>query len=259
MRSIPLRYQKNVRDFGGLTGIDSRKIKKGRIYRGGFLGRVSEDDIRIIDSLHLTDIADFRGTHEFQNRPDYRFKGVTYHNFPTLEENIKKEQEHLSDANLLWFVTEFTSGHDHMMETYRNLVSSDIAIKAYKEFFKLLTSKDDGVFYFHCSQGKDRAGLAAYFIEKALGVSEEEAREDYLITNLAMYEKIENLRELLKNEPFYNKTYDGKLVDVFLAKLDYLDNALKEINAKFENLDNYLRNVLEIDIDKMRELYLEEA
>ena len=90
MRIIPLRYQKNVRDIGGMVGFNGRKIKEGRIYRGGFLGRVNDDDIVTIDSLHLTDIADFRGTHEFAHRPDHRFNGVTYHNFPTMEENIKK-------------------------------------------------------------------------------------------------------------------------------------------------------------------------
>ena len=50
MRKIDLSYQKNVRDLGGLVAFNGKKVKEGRIYRGGFLGRVSEDDIPIVDS-----------------------------------------------------------------------------------------------------------------------------------------------------------------------------------------------------------------
>ena len=68
MRKIQLSYQKNIRDLGGLIGYNGLKVKNGRIYRGGFLGRVNEEDVAIIDSLHLTDIIDFRGSNEFKNR-----------------------------------------------------------------------------------------------------------------------------------------------------------------------------------------------
>ena len=64
------------------------------------------------------------------------------------------------------------------------------------------------MFYFHCSQGKDRAGLAAYFLEIALGVSKEDALNDYFLTNEAMEIRIKNLKEQVKNEHFYNKKYE---------------------------------------------------
>ena len=58
MREIELYYQKNIRDLGGLVGFKKKKVKSGRIYRGGFLGHVNVEDVKIINSLHLTDIVD---------------------------------------------------------------------------------------------------------------------------------------------------------------------------------------------------------
>ena len=51
MKKIELSYQKNVRDLGGLVAFNGMKVKEGKIYRGGFLGRVSNDDILKINSL----------------------------------------------------------------------------------------------------------------------------------------------------------------------------------------------------------------
>ena len=39
--------------------------------------------------------------------------------------------------------------------------------------------------------------------------------------------------------------------------LDYLDNALKAINEKYGSVENYLVEELEVDIEKLRALYLE--
>lgn len=256
MRKIDLSYQKNVRDLGGLVGFKGKKVKEGRIYRGGFLGKVSQKDIKTINSLHLTDIIDFRGEDEFVSRPDYRFIGVTYHNIPSMKADVKKEDSKTEDSNLLWFLGDNTDGFAHMYNLYPQLLTHDIGINALKKFFELLVSKSDGVFYYHCSQGKDRAGLASYLLEIALGVSETDAREDYLLTNEAMEIKIKNLKSMLKNEPFYNETYEKALEEVFSAKEEYLDHALETVKAIYGSIEKYLIEVLKVDVNKLRALYL---
>ena len=256
MRKIVLSHQKNIRDLGGLVGFQSKKVKDGRIYRGGFLGKVNEEDIEIINRLHLTDIIDFRGSVEFEHRPDYRFEGVTYHNFPSMREDVKKEQSKNEDSNLLWFLGDNTDGFAHMYNLYPDLLLDESGRNAMRKFFELLLSNDDGVFYFHCSQGKDRAGLAAYLLEIALGVSEKDARKDYLLTNEAMIIKINDLKYQLKSQPFYNTTYEKALEEVFSAKEEYLDHALKAVSREYGSIENYIVNELKVDIDKLRALYL---
>lgn len=257
MRIITLSYQKNIRDLGSLTGFKGKKVKTGRLFRGGALLRASKEDEEILNSLNLTDIIDFRGSIEFKNKPDVRIQNVKYHNFSPLLEDIKAEDQHLDDGNLLWFIKGDMSGFEHMFETYGELPISETGKKAYSNFFKLLTSKEDGVFYFHCSQGKDRAGLAAYLLETALGVDEESKREDYLLSNIAMEDRLIKLVNSVKDRPYFDEKYHQSMKDVFSAKIEYLENSIRVMEEMSGSILNYLIEELGVDIDKLRELYLE--
>ena len=256
MKRYELSVQKNIRDLGGLVTSDGHHIKYGRLYRGGLLATVNEEDVKVIDSFHLTDIVDFRGEDEYLYRPDYRFKGATYHNLPALHENVKQEDRNKDDGNLLWFVGDHTSGFEHLKECYRGFVRDEEPILAYTKFFELLL-QDDRVTYFHCSQGKDRAGFAAYLIEIALGVSIEDAKEDYLLTNIAMEKRVDALLNSVKYKPFYNEQYHKDLLDVFSAKIEYLEESIKLMDELYGGTMNFIKDILHVDIERLKQLYLE--
>lgn len=257
MKVYELTYQKNIRDLGGLLTVDGKHIKSGRLFRGGALNKVTDEDVKVVDSFHLTDIVDFRSSDEFCTRPDYRFKGVTYHNFTTFEHEGKKEDKKYEDGNLLWFIDEGNDGFKHLQKTYKDLVISDEGIKAYQDFFKVLLEEENRVTYFHCSQGKDRAGLAAFYLEMALGVSLEDTKEDYLLSNVAMEKRVDILLNSVKDKSFYNKDYHQSLLDVFSAKIEYLDEAIKCMIEMSGSVIKYIENVLKVDIKKLKEIYLE--
>ena len=256
MKKYRLSHQKNIRDLGGLIGYEGKKIKSGRLYRGGVLNKIKAEDIDILRSFHLTDIVDFRGPDEFLYNPDFILDGVNYHNFPAIEERVNIQDRKKDDGNLLWFVTDNTSGFEHLRRQYRDLIRFDKSQKAYKNFFKVLMN-EDRVTYFHCSQGKDRAGLASYFIETILGVSEEDKIADYLESNIAMEEKIDRLVDQVRDKPFFNEEYEKSLRDVFEANLLYLEAAIDEMNKISGSPLKYIEEVLEVDIEKFRKLYLE--
>lgn len=257
MKIHGLSIQKNIRDLGGLVGYKGKTIKHRRLFRGGALNDISDKDAEILNSLHLTDIVDFRSKMEFVHRPDFIFDGVTYHNFTTFEHEHKKEDIVHDDGNLLWFMNKNDTGFKHLVRTYKDLVDSSEGQEAYRNLFKVIMSRDDAVIYFHCSQGKDRVGIASYLIESALGVSEEDKIKDYLLSNIAMDHRKDKLIESVKNRPFYNEQYKKDLLEVFSAKIEYLEEAINTINSKYGGIISYLENVLEVDINKLRKMYLE--
>ena len=63
---------------------------------------------------------------------------------------------------------------------------------------------------------------------------------------------------MLKDKPFYNKTYEIALEHVFYANLNYLNAALDEVKKKYGSIEEYLVKGLEVDIDKLRRYYLED-
>ena len=90
-----------------------------------------------------------------------------------------------------------------------------------------------------------------------LGVSYHDALIDYLLSNEAMNIKLKQLKVLLKDKPFFDEEYVAALEDVFTADENYLSSVVTEINRRYGSVINYLKEVLEVDLDKLREYYLE--
>ena len=257
MRVYELSKQKNIRDLGGLVGYQGKTIKYGRLFRGGALNNVSEEDVEILKTLNLTDIVDCRSEDEFIHRPDYKFEGTRYHNFTTFEHEHKKEDIVHDDGNLLWFMNQGDTGFKHLIRTYKELVDTEEGQQAFANLFSVIMREGNPVTFFHCSQGKDRVGVAAYLIESALGVDEDTKIEDYLLSNVAMEKRRDRLIESVKDRPFYNEQYKQDLIEVFSAKIEYLEETINTINSKYGGVTSFLENTLHIDIKKLREMYLE--
>ena len=256
MKHYELSHQKNIRDLGGTLTEDHKRIKEGRLFRGPTLKVRNDDDIKIIESFNLTDVVDFRNHDEVLESPDYYLDGVNYHILPSFTDRTDRKIKG-EDGNLLWFIDEGVSGHNHLVFTYDILITTKQSQNAYKEFFNLLLQDDKRV-YFHCSQGKDRTGVAAYLILIALGVSEKVAREDYLYSNIALKGRVEKIIEKVKDKPFFNETYKKSLEDVFAVKEEYLDNAIKMMNKFYGGPIPFVRDVLGVDIERFKSLYLED-
>ncbi|MNT04558.1 hypothetical protein D3C72_1391410 [compost metagenome] len=52
-RRLPLEKVHNARDLGGLTGIDGRRLRTGKLFRSGNPGRASAADLDRLGALGL--------------------------------------------------------------------------------------------------------------------------------------------------------------------------------------------------------------
>ena len=259
MKIYELSKQKNIRDLGGMVTKDGRHIKYGKIIRGGLLTKLTDEDVAVVNTFHLTDIIDFRSSLEFESFPDYPFEGVRMHNIPVLKTSTQEESTKRiksADGNLLWFLEDQTSGFEHLRKIYSEFVTTEEGIRAFKKFFEII-SEDNKTVYFHCSQGKDRTGFAAYLFEIALGVSEKDAMDDYLLSNVAMEKRAEALLRSVEYRPFYNEEYKKNLVDIFSTNEAYMESALSEINKLYGSTVNFIKQGLGVDISKLKAIYLE--
>ncbi|MBO4855759.1 MAG: tyrosine-protein phosphatase [Bacilli bacterium] len=259
MKTYELSKQKNIRDLGGMATKDGHHIKYGKLIRGGALLKLSEEDQKAIDELHLTDIIDFRSSSEYLSLPTYQPSGVRTHNIPVLKMSTNEEAQKRvksADGNLLWFLEDQTSGFEHLRKVYREFVTTDEGKSAFRKFFEIIM-QPDAVTYFHCSQGKDRTGFAAYLFEIAVGVSEEDAMEDYLFSNIAMEKRAEALLRSVEYRPFYNEEYKKNLVDVFSTKVEYMKSAVDAMNEFYGGTKNFIEHELGVNIATLRERFLE--
>jgi len=101
--------------------------------------------------------------------------------------------------------------------------------------------------------GKDRTGLATFFLLRSLGVSDTIAREDFLSSNYYLKAVADRVVENL------TKTGDdGEILRPLMeVRNEYLDAALQQIDEKFESLEQFLRITLLADKKILQRRYLE--
>ena len=256
MKVIKLDSTFNTRDLSYYKTKDGKSIKENRLIRSGHLHTISENDITTLKEHNLKIVIDFRSEHEFVSRGDVRIEGVTYLNFPALPKKELASTGKSSDSNLLDLVSEDKGGKKMLLETYKNLFLTKEGIEAYKNFFKVVIENKDGAILWHCSQGKDRAGMAAFLLEYALGLSMDDMIEDYLYTNIAMEKVIARLTPVVLKQSNNNHALLPHLRDVFTAQMDYLNAAIETIKVTYGSIENYLINTLNVDIEKLKENYL---
>ena len=235
----------NVRDLGGIPAADGRKVRPGRLLRGAGLDKASDADLaRLQNEYQLRHVIDLRDPRERTEHPDRAVPGAEIHALQVLPELPRK-----SPMNV---VPDFDG---LFRQIYHNMATRPETANAYRAMFDVLLNCPEGAVYFHCTQGKDRTGIAAILILTALGADEETAKADYFLSNAGLKDAMAEPGSM-GVRPWPKETIE-KLFNVFPEILGvYLD----AVKRDWCGLDGYLRGPLgltDAEIARLRELYLE--
>ena len=132
-----------------------------------------------------------------------------------------------------------------MIDSYVEMVNFDDYVAQYKEFFKYVQDANTLPLSFHCSAGKDRTGVATMLILSALDVDKETIMKDYLLSKDYIASKYSSF---LKIYP--------QIAPLVTVDEKYLNAAYDAIDKKYGSMTKFLTETLDIDIQKMKELYL---
>lgn len=235
---LPMEGGYNFRDLGGIKTTDNRYIKWGKLIRSDDMHHLTDADLTYLASLPVTTVVDFRSNDEIKVAPD------------RLPSTVKASYAYsMTPGNLSDFSTIFellSTGVDTLMQQMNvELVTDTAAIKRYHDFFALLQNEENIPLLYHCSAGKDRTGMGTALILFALGVDEETILSNYLQSNVYLADKYAQ----------YINEYP-QLKPLFEVKREFIEAGINQIKADYGTVENYLRTVLEVDIEKFREMYL---
>jgi len=241
-RHIPLNGASNFRDLGGYVGHQGRTVQWRKIFRSDHLASLNEEDLQQLNALGITRAFDFRGVQESQAQ-SYVWPDIQRHSLsiePTVVQRL--QAQHLSGRPL-----SAADALDAMQTTYRDFVKSDS--HRFAELFEHLLTHSDPLL-FHCTAGKDRTGLAAALVLSALGVSEADIWQDYLLTN-----------QLYKRNSTGATTLSPDVLKiVWEVQESFLKASLDVIHQDHGGMQNYLHqklNLSEAALQKLRGTYLE--
>ncbi len=250
---------KNLRDLGGIKTADGRRLRRNLIYRSGHLCKIpSEEASRLRDRLALCTVIDLRTPDELSHKQDNIPEGVEYLHLPPLtnEENPAVTRE-TANAVLDRIMAYDGGAKSYLSDKYRRMIRNEQALASWRSLIDKL--KERRPVLFHCSQGKDRTGVAAAVILLALGVGREEIMRDFMLTNRSC--RFKNFWifigvSIVKLS--FKSAYS--LYSMLSARREYLLSAFDEIDSFWGGADGFLCNGLKLtekDISELRELYLE--
>lgn len=246
----------NARDLGGMPAADGRQIRPGLLYRTGHLSDLTESDAVRLESMVRT-VVDFRTDAERLEAPDAVLPGVTAYHIPVVENmtgGISREEEadrRISEILLL----KPAEAKNYMCELYR-MFTGDFASAQYSRFLQILKDAEGGVLW-HCTAGKDRAGIASVILEEILGVPREMIIDDYMRTNEYLAGDIRFLTQMIKKKSGTDSPLaDEALRYLFGAEEDYIRSWYRAVEEKSGGIDNFLRDSLGVS-DGLREEFRE--
>jgi Protein tyrosine/serine phosphatase len=237
-KHLPMTGGYNFRDIGGYKTTDNRHVRWGKLFRTDDLSNLTKEDLNYLASIPIRTVVDFRDKSEIEGAPDvFPTDSTRYIELNMLPGNFYEGFD-LSGA--------LTNADSFMIKMYESLVTDPEIVGKYKDFFALLQDETNNIpLIYHCSAGKDRTGIATALILSALDVPEETILEDYLLSNIYLEDKYASY---IKQMP--------AAASFFTVKKEFLEAGLNKIKEEYGSIENYLQDVLKVDILLMKEKFL---
>jgi len=244
-RLVDFQGAHNFRDLGGYPSELGGTTRWGVLYRAAALSEMTADDLAELESLGIRTVFDLRRDDEREMAPDP---------VPTVHVCL---MSHVF-ANAQMPERDTLVDHDHGVQFMRQLYSGLLA-HAGHEMGRLIGMIADGAVpaVFHCTAGKDRTGIVAALILRAVGVARETVLDDFELTNRYV------TRET--HAAMYQRMIDHGMspeaaAGMFAAARESMAAALDELDDVYGGAEAYLTGPAGLDaaaIARLRDLLLD--
>lgn len=258
---------RNARDLGGYRTQDGRTVKRGLLLRTGELGEATPEELKqLIENYHVSHVIDLRSSSEIASNPEPVLSGVTQHALKIMdEERMKKRYASVKDvlsdpqADQITRIQACIESGLVSDQMYVEYLQDEQGKESYREFFRiLLDNEPDQAVLWHCTNGKDRTGVAAMLVLSALNVDEETIMADYMLTNEFFADELSAMRSNFESVVQDEKLLDDMLVATRGVSERYMRNVMTYLKDNYGSVVEYLKTEIGLsddDLAKLKELY----
>ena len=237
-RVIEMSKIKNFRDLGGYFTRTDQQMKWGRVFRSGDLSSATLYDQERIRRLGIKTVIDFRSDKTAKKYPILVHPNIRKISLPITPMDDEKINEMMDDEKLTRSdaIRDVQDSYIGIIENFKN---------EFSEMFNILTDENNYPVLLTGSLGKDRVGLASFFILYALGVPQNVIIDDYMLSRQTI--DVSTIAENVKTKPEYFQEAVTALMSVNVAYINY---SIDYINQKYGSIDNYLEKELKLTSGK---------
>lgn len=233
-RYIEMNSIKNFRDIGGYFTKQDRQIRWGMIFRSGDLSSATLYDQEKIRRLNIKTIIDFRTESTSKKYPILVHPNIKKISIPITQMDSKTLDDMMLDKNLTQ-----SDAVRKIQDSYINIVENSKAEMS--ELFEILLDYDNYPILLSGSLGKDRIGLATFFILSAMGVPQNVIVNDYLLSQDYI-----NVSKIVKDAQSKPEYFQEAVTAIFSVRPSYINYTIDYINQKYGSVDNYIEKELNL-------------
>ena len=233
----------NVRDLGGISVLDDRKVKSGLFFRGANLSGITKNGAHFLShDLGVSLIIDLRVGWETEEKPDVPIPGVEYVHLPFYDKD-KVGIDYTEKAQGTQLVgKDVACDPDHF---YRHMPNELTAAQTGKVVRLMLERALEGkATYVHCSGGKDRAGIATLCLLTVLGASEQAILDDYLLTNISRDKHIDEMFQRFLRLSGGDERIAWEVTNSHAARPENLEAYRDSVVERYGSMDAFIKDIL---------------
>ena len=236
----------NLRDIGGYFKGKNKQVQWGKLYRSGSLFRFSEKDKSMLESLQIKTILDLRDTLISQKYPTQYTTPVMEHlclhgiSADSTFRKVMNGQMKKGDVLI------------SLQDMYAQNITEDTACLA--KLFDILSEEKNYPVLFHCTLGKDRAGLVSILILEALGIDRDQIFQDYMLSNQYI-----DFNRAVSLDPESSAEAQEALTTLLSASEHLFNFVYEKIRMEYGSMSDYLEKTLGLTDkkrDKLKEILL---
>ena len=241
-RELRLERVFNLRDLGGLSTEDGRRVRRGRLFRSDDPLMATSADREALRELNLRTVLDLRHDDEVERRGSavWTELGVQVVRCSLMSE---------LPGNSAW--VRFTDP-EYVADIYLDLL---IDVDLGRLWWQTLAAAAQAPVLIHCASGRDRTGVVAAMLLSALGVRRDQVIEDYAISAPGMVRLLAHLDE---HVPERSPRDEGQRYTFVRTPADCMAAFLDAVDKRWGSVEGYLTEVgVQEQVTRMRAALLE--
>jgi protein-tyrosine phosphatase len=250
-RQVGVTGEDNMRDLGGFVGENNKRVLYRKLYRSGELSTLTAADKDTLAKRGITQIIDLRTEAERTEKADKVLNGVTNYQLPL----IADAPQVVGGPSQATVTADILAGtldpHTIMLPLFSTI--DELKEKNWEKIFDLLETGN--VTLYHCTAGKDRAGMTTALVLSSLGVDKAAIIKDFMASNDYLHAANQATVDQI-NAAYHAQGKGEKLLPLLGVEEVYITTFFAAIDAKYGSMDNFLAKI-KVDKAKMKALYLE--
>jgi protein-tyrosine phosphatase len=267
---LPVTSIVNARNLGGYYIPGGLRIKDCMLIRSAHLADATDQDLKYLADLNVTKVIDLRKEDEKFQRADKTIQGAEYISLP-IDASGKEGQDKTEEEKKIFLankqfdigqfilVAAFNKKAQRIADSmYYTLLLEPDCQEQYARLLRLIIETEQGAVLFHCTQGKDRTGIASAMLLAALGASRETIVADFDYTNHIYADDVKKYVSKVRELGGGDKEI-ATVMSFIGANNDNFNKALDMIDERYGSFENYLKGPIRLtdtDILTLRNRYL---